>query len=547
MADITVYTARKIHTMEPSQPDGTAIAVRDGTILEVGSLESLKPWLDRYSHHVDTSFADKIILPGFIDPHLHPSMASVILPMQFITALEWKLPWGTSPAIGSRAAYLESLASFASTPDDRPFFTWGYHRDWHGEITRNDIDAICPDRPVVIWHRSFHEVIMNSAALARFELETDAISNHPQIDLETGKFFETGLRLAIAALNPILMSPEHFGLGMARLKQVAHFGGHTLVGDMGIGIFNFDVEWQAACASLDNADTPFRVHYTPNILALTPSGDFEETRAYIDTLPSLNTDRLFFSDHVKLFTDGAFFSQLMMVGPPGYLDGHEGEWLMVPENFEAAARLFWHAGYKIHVHCTGDLGLELALDVLERLQFEKPRVNHRFTIEHLGLSTPDQIRRMKDLGALASVNIYYLHELSDIYAREAIGTARAHTMARVGTLSRFSIPFALHSDYTMAPAQPLNSAWVAVNRQNVTGAVVGPEERISIDQALRAITIDAAYVLGLEHEIGSLQPGKRADFTVLEEDPYDVPPTHLRDIEIWGTVFGGVPAPLDKN
>ena len=154
---------------------------------------------------------------------------------------------------------------------------------------------------------------------------------------------------------------------------------------------------------------------------------------------------------------------------------------------------------------------------------------------------------MKDLGALASVNIYYLHELSDIYAREAIGTARAHTMARVGTLSRFSIPFALHSDYTMAPAQPLNSAWVAVNRQNVTGAVVGPEERISIDQALRAITIDAAYVLGLEHEIGSLQPGKRADFTVLEEDPYDVPPTHLRDIEIWGTVFGGVPAPLDKN
>ena len=547
MSDLIVYTARKIHTMEPSQPVGQAIAVRDGTILEVGTLESLTPWLERFPHKIDTTFEDKIILPGFIDPHLHPSMASVILPMQFITALEWKLPWGTSPAVGSREAYLEALASHAGEANDEPFFTWGYHRDWHGNITRPDIDAICPDRPVIVWHRSFHEVIMNSAALAHFNLETDAIAAHPQIDLPAGKFFETGLRLAIAALNPVLMSPDHFGLGMARLRQVAHFGGHTLVGDMGIGIFNFDMEWQAAIASLDTPDTPFRVHYTPNILALTPTGDFEETRKFVETLPELNTDRLFFTDHVKLFTDGAFFSQLMMVAEPGYLDGHEGEWLMVPENFEAAARLFWHAGYKIHVHCTGDLGLELALDVLEKLQFEKPRVNHRFTIEHLGLSRPEQIRRMKDLGALASVNIYYLHELSDIYAREALGTARAHTMARAGTLSRHGIAFALHSDYTMAPAQPLNSAWVAVNRKNVAGDIVGPEERVSVEQALRAITTDAAYVLGLEHEVGTLQPGKRADFTVLEQDPFEVPPEDLRDIKIWGTVFGGTPAPLKDN
>ena len=94
MSDLIVYTARKIHTMEPSQPVGQAIAVRDGAILEIGTLESLKPWLERYPHKIDTTFEEKIILPGFIDPHLHPSMASVILPMQFITALEWKLPWG---------------------------------------------------------------------------------------------------------------------------------------------------------------------------------------------------------------------------------------------------------------------------------------------------------------------------------------------------------------------------------------------------------------------------------------------------------------------
>ena len=100
------------------------------------------------------------------------------------------------------------------------------------------------------------------------------------------------------------MSPEHFGLGITRLKQVAHFGGHTLVGDMGIGIFNFDMEWQAACAGLEHR-TPFRIHYTPNILALTPTGDFEETRKFTET--GIEHRSAVFSDHVKLFTDGAFF------------------------------------------------------------------------------------------------------------------------------------------------------------------------------------------------------------------------------------------------
>ena len=546
MSDITVFTARAIHTMEPSLPQAEAIAVRDGVILEVGTLETLKPWLDRHSHEIDTRFADKILMPGFIDPHLHPSMAAVILPMRFITALEWDLPWEKVPATKTHKAYLARLAELANTDDSEPFFTWGYHRDWHGQVTRAEIDAICPDRPVICWHRSFHEVIMNSAAIAHFGLGGDEVGGHPQVDLQAGLFYENGLRLAINALNPIIMSPEKFGLGMQRLKQVAHFGGHTTVGDMGIGIFNFDMEWQAALGFFNTEDTPFRVHYTPNVLALAADGDYARVVKQIAAFPDLNTDKLFFTDHAKLFTDGAFFSQLMMVGAPGYLDGHEGEWLMVPERFEEAARLLWHEGYKIHVHCTGDMGLELALDVLEKLQAEKPRVNHRWTIEHFGLSTPEQIRRMADLGAIASVNIYYLHELSETYAAQSIGTERAHHMARLGTLKRNNIPFALHSDYTMAPALPLNSAWVAATRVNEAGKTVGEGELVPLYDALKAITSDAAYVLGLEHEIGTLRAGKRADFTVLEQDPFEVGAAGLKDIEIWGTVFAGTPQKIEK-
>ena len=119
-------------------------------------------------------------------------------------------------------------------------------------------------------------------------------------------------------------------------------------------------------------------------------------------------------------------------------------------------------------------------------------------------------------------------------------------MARLGTLKRHNIPFAVHSDYTMAPALPLNSAWVAATRINEAGKVAGAGEIVPLEDALRAITIDAAYVLGLEHEIGSLRAGKRADMTVLEADPFEVGAAGLRDIDIWGTVFGGTPCPIKK-
>lgn len=550
MSEIVVYTALKIITMEPSCPCATAVAVRDGHIIEVGTLETLKPWLDAHKHVINTRFKAHILMPGFIDPHLHPTMAAFILQMEFVTALEWRLPWGRVAATTSKEAFLERVSELDNAMDDpqAPLFTWGYHRSWHGNLTLSDLDKISTSRPIVLWHRSFHEIIVNSAMLRWMELEDVELPEDAQVKLEDGHFYEMGLHLAQRKIVPYLLAPERYKNGLARLRRVVHFGGHTTIGDMAVGIFGAEMEIAAAIAAFDNDETPFRIDMIPDGNSLSAkTKDHGEALKAVESFANHNTHRIRFSDHVKLFTDGAFFSQLMMLQQPGYIDGHHGEWLMVPENFEAAARIYWNSGYKIHVHCTGDLGLELALDVLEKLQWEKPRFNHRYTIEHFGISTPEQVRRIAALGACVSANIYYLHELGQQYTDNGVGYERSSQMVRLGTCVRHGVPVALHSDYTMAPALPLNSAWVAVNRLTESGEVMGFEEKLSVDQALRAITAEAAYVLGRESEIGSIRAGKKADFTVLEADPYEVAEVDLRDIKIWGTVFEGQVYPIEDE
>ena len=526
--------------MNASMPRAEAVAVRDGKILETGTLESLQPWLSKHDHKIDEQFKNSFIVPGLIDPHLHPSMAAVLLPTYFITAMEWKMPWGTTPATRSPAEYDERLKEAISKPTHGELFiTWGHHNLWHGPISRSRLNSIDSKTPIVVWNRSFHEVCMNDAALELLEIKEADVENATQIDFEKGRFYEIGLGYAIQKLNPYILAPEVFKEGLLKLKEVVHFGGQTTIADMAVGLFDFETELNTQAALYENEDNPFRVELIAHSTVMQKGNSIEQAEELIAKLPERNSHRLNFRKRVKLFTDGAFFSQVAQLMEPGYIDGHHGEWLSTPEQFEENVRVFWNKGYAIHVHCTGDLGLELAVDTLEKMQDEKPRFNHGFTIEHFGLSTPEQVFRLSRLGANISANAYYVHELSDIYSNDSVGYERASSMARIGTSFREGITTTLHSDFTMAPAQPLMSMWVAVNRINEKGNVMCEEERITPQQGLEAITINAARVLGLDHEIGSIRAGKKADFTVLQENPLEIDPIKIKDIDIKATVFEG--------
>jgi predicted amidohydrolase YtcJ len=244
-------------------------------------------------------------------------------------------------------------------------------------------------------------------------------------------------------------------------------------------------------------------------------------------------------------SDGSFPAMSLRLNFPGYLDGGNGLRNDIPwEEFHERMLPFWKAGVQIHCHANGDEAVDASLNALAKLQAMHPRFDHRFTIEHYCISTPAQARRLKALGGIASVNAYFVYYRGQLHSQQGFGPDRSEAVARLASLEREGVVFALHSDYSLVlvPLHPLTAAWIAVNRIALDGkTVLAPGERISVESALRAITVDAAYILGMEDKVGSLEPGKFADFTILEQDPFEVDPKALKDIPIWGTVLGGRP------
>nr|WP_051150183.1 amidohydrolase family protein [Reyranella massiliensis] len=249
------------------------------------------------------------------------------------------------------------------------------------------------------------------------------------------------------------------------------------------------------------------------------------------------------SKQIKLFADGAIYSQLMQVREP-YLDGHKGAWMMDEEVFTRAFRIYWDAGYQIHIHVNGDAGLDRVLDTLEANLKRNPRSGHRTVLIHFAVSAPDQVARIKKLDAIVSANPYYVTALADQYGKVGLGPERADEMVRLGDVSRAGISWSLHADMPMAPIDPLFLMWCAVNRLTFSGRVADPDQRVSAEEALRGVTIAAAYSLQLEKEIGTLEEGKLANMTVLAENPLKVDPVKIRDIAVWGTVVEGRVLPV---
>lgn len=557
---LRIFIARRIHTMDESLPLATAVGVIGDRIVAVGDLASMAPWRAGREVIVDHSLADKIVLPGFIDNHLHPFLGALLTPMEIIAPEAWRRADGSvAPAADTPARYLELLkARLAARTDHGDWFiSFGYQPSAHGRLFRTELDALCPDRPVILWQRSFHETYMNTRALEKLGLDAGAVGNHPQVHLADGHFFETGNKLVVARLLPTFLRPEWYHHGLNMTADLAQQGGITTAADMLFGAIDPEYELDALERCVEAPGRPLRIVNIADARGFsnraagkkvmgTPDEcpDFAAGLGAIERISRRGSRRVVFAKAAKLFADGAMFSQLMQMKPPGYIDGHHGEWLMSPEVLAEGVRVFWDAGYQIHVHVNGDAGMDSVLAALGAAQERKPRFDHRFGVHHVGFHSNAQSHRLAALGAVASVNSFYIHALADDYAALGLGPERAAQIVRAGSLVRHGIRVSFHSDFMMAPMEPLLLAWCAATRTTRSGARISPEECLTVEQALRGITIDAAFALHMEGEIGSIVAGKKADFTVLEDDPFQFGAARLKDVRVAGTVFEGEWHPL---
>jgi predicted amidohydrolase YtcJ len=547
MGKITVFRARKVVTMDPGRPLAEAIAVRDGRIVSTGTLESMRPWLSRHEHVIDDTLRDKVILPGLIDPHTHFGMSSGFMALHYVGPIESQGPHGMNPAIHTHEGVVAKLREVHRDEADarNPVIAWGLDPALQGgHLHRDELDAIAGERPIWVISYAPHFVYVNSAALARIGIddksEVHGVQRYADGRL-SGVFVEIeATRLALAGMRSEINKGGGVA-GIRRMSEIARSAGVTTTAEMVFGFSDFETEWKMHDEAVNDPAFPLRMALVPleNPLYKTHGASCAE---FLLGIAHRNTDKLFFHG-IKYLSDGSFPAMSLRLNFPGYLDGGNGLRNDVPwDELHDRMLPFWKAGIQIHCHANGDEAIDASLDALARLQSTHPRFDHRFTIEHYCISTPEQARRLKALGGLASVNNYFVHYRSQLHSNEGFGPDRSEAIARLGSLERAGVTFALHSDFSLVvvPLHPLTAAWAAVNRVAQDGkTVMAPGERIGIDRAMRAITIDAAYVLGMERQVGSLEPGKFADFAVLEEDPYDVDPMKLKDIRVWGTVLAG--------
>ncbi len=302
----------------------------------------------------------------------------------------------------------------------------------------------------------------------------------------------------------------------------------------------FDKETLAAYQEVTSRqDFPLRIVPAMRIQEM----PIKEGIAKIRELVQSNSDKLYFG-LCKIIADGSIQGFTARLKWPGYYNGSpEGAWYIPPESLEKMIDTYHAEGMHLHIHTNGDEATEVTIGAFESALAKNPRSDHRHTLQHCQMAEEAHFRRMSKLGICVNLFANHIFYWGDQHLEQTMGPDRAARMDAAATAKRQGVKFSIHSDAPVTPLGPLFTAWCAVNRQTASGRILGEHEKISVEDALHAITIGAAYTIKLDHLVGSIECGKFADFAVLEEDPFLVEPDQLKDIKIWGTVVDGIPFP----
>ncbi len=535
----TIYSARKIITMNPARPYVTHVAVHDGRILGAGSLKELEGF---GTYSLDERFANKILMPGMVEGHSHA-----------VEGKWWRYVycgyhdrmdphgkvWSGLTSIDEVIARLQEKDATLDNSTEA-LTGWAIDPIYYDnrKINRFDLDRVSTTRAIGVMHASGHIMNVNTKALEladylRQGIEHDGV---PLGDdgLPTGELKGPDVMFPVgqqAGFDDNMLEFDEPGLiDFARLCVRT---GVTTATDLAAELNDDTVDMGNRITGAD--DFPVRIMSLRFHHGVTP----EELITHTKALAKKSTDR-FRLGKIKVIADGSIQGFSARLNWPGYYNGApNGLWYIAPQQMLSIYEMALEAGIQVHTHTNGDEATDLVLDTLEAALKKHPCSHHRFTIQHGQMINAAQYRRMAKLNMC--VNHFANHHFywGDEHYRLTVGPERAERMNACRTALDNNIPMAIHSDAPVTPLSPLFTAWCAVNRLTHSGRTQGEHEKISIEEALYAITLGAAYTLNMDNEIGSIECGKQADFAVLEEDPTTVSAMALKDIKVWGTVQAG--------
>ena len=532
-----VYINGTIITMGESTKTAQAVAVRDGKIVGVGSTRDIVGLAGNGTKTVN--LRGNTMLPGFIDAHSH--FASVGTAKLFQADLQ-------SPPVGPVEDIDDLVAALKLKVDSTPSGEWvrgrGYDQTLLAEQrhpTTQDLDRASVDHPIWAGHANGHMGVANSAALELAGIDKDTpnppggvIVKDPATGEPTGLLEETAQSLVTSLIPPYTAEQKAEAAKAGVALYTAAGVTTSVIAGGNASSFRDLQEWRS--------DGLLPIRFTQM-----HSGNLPTFAQQGGMLPGFGNEWIKIGPYGESVYDGSiqgytgYLQEPYHKLPPELPADYRGYPTYSKAELFKRVRELYEQGHHIAIHANGDQAIEDLLDAYEAAQDEFGKRDVRWRIEHAQMTTADQLVRMKDLGVSPSFFVSHTYYWGDVHRDIFMGPERAARISPLASATKLGIRYSVHLDSPVVPMSPLQAVWSATTRLTRSGKVLGPDERVSARQALKAVTIDAAWQNFEEDIKGSIEVGKLADFVVVKDNPLTVEPVAIKDIEVLETIVDGEP------
>ena len=533
----TIFYGGDIVTMNKSQATTEAVAVKDGKIIQVGSLAKLKSLQGQDTKLINLN--GQTLMPGLVEPHVH-IMGTAFSEEIFLNLSNFTMPHDTLNSLVTKlTAYGKNLkdgqwiTAFGVDPSRTdPFMS---------ELTADILDKVSTTKPVFVMNQSMHIAYVNHKALEIAGLNDSSPNPKGGTLVKDSKGRLTGVIYEVPAFELLLSkmpipSQEIIEKAVAKVGQTLVSKGVTTSAEITVGGYlGVDKEYALLNAMTQSGKLPVRVR------------GYMYSNAYPTTNKSYKPgqgDDTFKLIGIKIVADGSNQGLTgAMSRPYDYPAGtsNTGTLNFTEQELYDLAKPRFDEGWQLSVHSNGDKSIEQTLNVFAKLVKKPADAKTRLRIEHFTVPTEAQIDKAAKLGVVPGFTIGHTDYWGEAFHGHLLGAERADRIDPSASLIKRGMRFAYHSDSPVSPIHPLKYASEGAARlwQVSPQKVLNPSQKISINNALKAITIDAAYQLKMEDKIGSIQEGKYADFAIVNQNPMKTDAYKIRDIEVNETWVNG--------